>query len=209
MLATARKSRTRLLDVTPDQRRKKINDYVVRRLTAELEAGPRGAASHLSRQTGIKTSTITNLIKKGRGLGERVRDTLAAYWGMKPAQLEAIALGQAVSGIRPAMPDPPWKMLINQIGMRPGLQLELLKESGNWRVSTVVRAVTTHWESPDGAPREGWAKVLEAIESGEIDQMSGGAEDATNAAKILRHNSGAADRLPAAPVKASLAGDGG
>jgi hypothetical protein len=184
MLAPARKSRTRLGNVTPDRRRKMVNDYVTRRFKEEIAAGPRGTASRLARELDISTAHITNLISsKTRQIGEEVRDKLAAHWGMTPAQLEAVATGRAASGVRPPIPDPTWKTLISQIGMRPALQAELLKDSANWRVSTIVRAVTTHWESPDGAPREGWAKVLEAIESGEIDQMSGGAEDATNAAK--------------------------
>jgi hypothetical protein len=185
MLAAARKPRPKIRrEMTPAARKRKlIKDYVLRRLKEEIEAGPRGTKAKLSRKIGITTAHMTNISASGtRGIGEDVRDKLAAHWGITTAQLEALAQGLPVSGVAP-MPDPPYKELTSQLQMLPALQAELLKKDAHWRTSTVVRAVTTYWESPDGAPREGWVKILEAIESGEIDQMSGGAEEASKAAK--------------------------
>lgn len=206
ILASASKRGRRVPDVTPGRRRKKVYEYALKRLKEEVAAGPRGTKARLSESIGISTAHMTNLTTRTgeraiRGLGEEVLDKLAAHWGMTLSQMEDIAMGKPVSGIRPALPDPPFLALLARIAEQAELHAELFKTGSKWRVSTVVRAAATIFENPGASPREGWEKILNAIESGEIDEMSGGVQDANAAAK---KQTGRRVKLPKPSTKPKL-----
>lgn len=66
--------------MTPEQRRKILEAYVLDRLTKETNSA-RGAKASVARAAGITTAHITNLTKNQRNPGPDSIAKLAFYWG--------------------------------------------------------------------------------------------------------------------------------
>jgi hypothetical protein len=141
-----------------------VRAYVTDRLRAEIANGPRGTNAALACVLRVSSAHLSNLTRSppSRRLGVDVRDKLLEHWGITLAQVEAIS---GANG-RAHDPDPTFHSLLAAVALRPGLQAELLKPN-TFRVSTVVRVATSTWETPDGSPRKGWRRALEAAEAGE------------------------------------------
>jgi hypothetical protein len=181
MLARARLAEARLPPVKTRRarEREKVIAYVLARMRAEEKAAGRGWQSELHRRTGMTTAHISSVLGEKRGMGDAFLHAMASYWGMTYAQLEALALGHSPE---PATWDPPIDVFLLRVSRDeglPGLRDAITKHPGRWRTSTVVRAASMPLESgPDGQPVGGWVKLLDAIEHGTADQVTGGAQDA-------------------------------
>jgi hypothetical protein len=185
MLAEDRLATARLRRVAQNGQLEKVRAYVWKRLREESEAQGRGYQQQILERTPIKSSTLSVAIQHGLKMGNQFCHHMADFWGMSYAELEAIALGKPVPG---PQYDPPILTLLSKVGRGndglPGLRDAIEANPGRWRTSTVARAISVEWDSvSNGEPRDGWPKVLDSIESGDIDRMAGGAKEAVAKAK--------------------------
>lgn len=84
------------------ERMKRIQAYVKKRLQAELGPDPpHGAQADLARKLGVAGPHLSNILApktspNTRGGGEYLQRAAAKMWGLSYAQLEALAMGEAV-----------------------------------------------------------------------------------------------------------------
>ena len=79
-------------------RMQRIKNYVAKRLREELGPNPpHGKQAELAREMGITGPALSNVVSsKSRGAGEYIQRAAAKHWGLTYAQLEAVAVGEAV-----------------------------------------------------------------------------------------------------------------
>lgn len=95
-----------------------------------------------------------------------------------------LATGEGPMRPQPFKVDPAAGVFLLKLQERPELRAAISEEPERWRVSTVVRAMSETFQSDSrGVPLGGWAKVLDAIESGAIDVVTGTAADVIAATK--------------------------
>ena len=83
-------------------RLKRIEEYVRRRLRAEVAANPHGYGKSLAKKLGVSGPHLSNIISEPptRNPGQDVLWGAAAHWGLTFAEMEALALGEDVGVAR-------------------------------------------------------------------------------------------------------------
>lgn len=80
--------------------KRRIEEYVRKRLREEARARGRGGQAWLAKQLKIEAPHLSNIISDthSRNPGDYVIRSAARHWGITPAQLEAEALGHTAEG---------------------------------------------------------------------------------------------------------------
>ena len=149
-----------------DLRVRRIKQYVLKRLRADLANAPRGAQARLAKRLGVSGAHLSNMLSStpSRQPGEEFRRKVASHWGVTYAQLESLSVGEEA-------PASSAKPIVGRTDIVPP-NLASVTEEYSWmdelsddlRVIVREQARLHYAYSREDLPREHWQRIMTGLE---------------------------------------------